>query len=231
MTVLRSALFNVVFFSLTIVLTLTAAAVSVVAPNLTLPVAALWSRSVIRALRIICGIRLEVTGLDRLPDGPALLASHHESALDTIVWLSLLPRPCYVLKQELLRIPFWGQLVRSTRMIAVDRDGGAATMRRLMKAADAAMAAGQQIVIFPEGTRAPAGTLLPLQPGIAALAARTGLPVVPVATNSGTCWGRRAFNQPPGTIRIVVRPPLPAGLRREALMQALRTQLMMGHDE
>ena len=231
MTVLRSALFNVVFFSLTIVLTLTAAAVSVVAPNLTLPVAALWSRSVIRALRIICGIRLEVTGLDRLPDGPALLASHHESALDTIVWLSLLPRPCYVLKQELLRIPFWGQLVRSTRMIAVDRDGGAATMRRLMKAADAAMAAGQQIVIFPEGTRAPAGTLLPLQPGIAALAARTGLPVIPVATNSGTCWGRRAFNKPPGTIRIVVRPPRAAGMRREALMQALKAQLMMGRDE
>jgi 1-acyl-sn-glycerol-3-phosphate acyltransferase len=231
MTLLRSALFNIVFFSLTFVLTLAAAVATWVAPNRVLPVAALWSRAVVRSLRIICGIHLEVTGLDRLPDGPALLASHHESALDTIVWLSLLPRPCYVLKQELLRIPFWGRLIRSTRMIAVDRDGGATTMRRLLRAADGAVAAGQQIVIFPEGTRAPAGTLLPLQPGIAALAARTGLPVYPVATNSGTCWGRRAFNKPPGTIRIIVRPPLAAGLRREALMQALATQLTVRRGE
>ena len=99
-------------------------------------------------------------------------------------------------------MPVWGFWWPRRGMIAVDREGGGAAMRHLLRAGRAAAAAGRQIVIFPEGTRVAPGGHAPLQPGIAALASATGLPVVPVATDSGVLWGRRAFRKRPGTITI-----------------------------
>jgi 1-acyl-sn-glycerol-3-phosphate acyltransferase len=199
-----------------------ATAVRLVAPDRVRWWAELWARSLVVALRVICGIRLEVTGLEHIPRGAALIASAHQSAFDTFVWLTLLPRCCYVLKHELLRIPLFGKLIIATRMIAVDRSAGMAAMRWLMREGTRAAAEQRQIVIFPEGTRSEPGQPRTLQPGVAALAARTGLPVIPVATDSGYCWSRRAFTKRPGTIRIVIGPPIDAGLPRDALMRALQ---------
>lgn len=210
MTVLRSALFNAWFFGVTTVLSVCGAVLLPVAPGLPLPLARLWARLVLGGLRALCGIRWEVRGLEHVPAaGPALLASRHESAFDTLIWLVLLPRCTYVLKRELLRIPLFGRIIRPAGQIAVDRDGGPAALRALVREAEAAAASGRQIVIFPEGTRAEPGRPLPLQPGIAAVAARTGLPVIPVVTDSGHLWGRRAFRKRPGVIRVTLLPPLP----------------------
>lgn len=230
MTWLRSALFNAYFFGITFVLTFVGTAVRLVAPHRVRSVAMLWAHGQVAGARLLCGIRLEVSGLEFLPaDGPALIASRHQSAFDTIVWLTLVPRCCYVLKRELMRIPLFSALIRATGMIAVDRSGGATALRQLMRGADQAVREGMQIVIFPEGTRAEPGAILPLQPGIAALAARTGLPVIPVITDSGRCWGRRAFRKLPGIVHIQVLPPIAAGTPRERLMQeldaALRTEI------
>jgi 1-acyl-sn-glycerol-3-phosphate acyltransferase len=226
MSLLRSTLFNVYFFAATFVLTLFGTVVRIAMPDRALDVARLWARVVLGGLRVICGIRLEVIGQERLRGGgPMLIASAHQSAFDTFVWLALVPRACYVMKQELLRIPLFGPLVQSTGMIAVDRSGGASAMRGLMREADRAVREVRQIVIFPEGTRAEPGTLLPLHPGVAALATRTGLAVVPVVTDSGFCWGRRAFRKRPGTIHIRLLEPIPAGLRREELMRRLESVL------
>ena len=225
MIVLRSVLFYVVFFAGTFVLTLAGTVVRLVAPRRLLPVAVAWARLGLWAARVICGIRLEVSGLEHVPSGPALIASRHQSAFDTLVWFTLLPRCCYVLKHELLRIPLMGQLMTAVGMIAVDRDGGARTIRALVKQGERAVLAGQQIVIFPEGTRADPGALLPLQPGVAALAGRTGLPVIPVITDSGLLWGPRAFHKHPGIIHIVIRPALQAGQGRDAIMLQLRREL------
>ena len=231
MSLLRSALFNAFFFTATFVLTLFGTVVRIVAPDRPLDVARLWARVLVAGARAICGIRLEVFGREHLRAGGAMLiASAHQSAFDTFVWLVLVPRCCYVLKQELLRIPLFGPLVRSTGMIAVDRMGGAGALRGLIREADRATREARQIVIFPEGTRAEPGAVLPLQPGIAALAVRTGLPVVPVVTDSGFCWGRRAFRKRPGTIHIRVLEPIPSGIGRDQLMQrleaALRTKVL-----
>lgn len=230
MILLRSLLFNVWFFSVTTVLSVCGAASLPLAPRLALPIARLWARLVLGGLRRICGIAWEVRGLERLPaDGPALLASRHQSAFDTMVWLLLLPRCTYVVKQELLRIPLFGRIIRPAGQIAVDRAGGPAALRALMREAETAARAGRQIVIFPEGTRAEPGRLLPLQPGIAAIAARTGLPVIPVLTNSGRLWGRRSFRKRPGVIHITLLAPLspadgaPGG--RGRLMQRLTDAL------
>jgi 1-acyl-sn-glycerol-3-phosphate acyltransferase len=230
MTALRSALFNAWFFGVTALLSLGGAPLALLVPGLAFPLARLWARLVLVGLRALCGIRWEVRGLEHVPAaGPALLASHHESAFDTLVWLVLLPRCTYVLKRELRRVPLFGYLTRRAGQIAVDRDGGAAALRALVRETEAAAAAGRQIVIFPEGTRAEPGRLLPLQPGIAAIAARTGLPVIPVVTNSGQRWGRRAFHKHPGVIRITLLPPLRAAEaapgRRARFMQQLAEQL------
>ncbi len=114
-------------------------------------------------------------------------------------------------------------------MIPVDRSAGAAAMRELIRRAGEAASAGQQIVIFPEGTRVAPGLRTKLHPGVAALAARTGLPIIPVATDSGHFWGRRAFRKQAGTIRIAILPPLPTGLPREALMARLEQAYAEGY--
>ena len=222
MTLLRSTLFNLYFFLLTFVLTVALATpVRFLVPRRTLSVAMLWARLLMVGLRVICGIRLSVQGLEHLGPGPALIASAHQSAFDTFVWLTLVPRCCYVLKQELLRIPLFGPLMPLAGMIAVDRRGGAGAMRHLLREGERAVREERQIIIFPEGTRAPVGQHLPLQPGAAALAAKTGLLVIPVVTDSGRCWGRRAFQKRPGTIHIRLLEPLPMGAGREQLMQRL----------
>jgi 1-acyl-sn-glycerol-3-phosphate acyltransferase len=226
MTVLRSALFNLYFFLLTFVLTLVLATPArFLAPHRVLDVARLWARLLLWGVQVICGIRVAITGLERLGAGPALIASAHQSAFDTFIWLTLVPRCCYVLKQELVRIPLFGPLLPLAGMIAVDRSRGASAMRHLLREGDRAVREERQIVIFPEGTRAAPGQPLPLQPGIAALAARTGLPVIPVVTDSGLCWGRRAFQKRPGTINIRLLEPLRAEAGRAELMCGLERAL------
>jgi 1-acyl-sn-glycerol-3-phosphate acyltransferase len=226
MILLRSTLFNVYFFGVTFLLTLAGTVARLFSPDRVMSMAMLWGHAIVAGARVICGIRLEVIGGGALPvSGPALIASRHQSAFDTVVWLTLLPRCCYVLKHELMRIPLFGSLIRASGMIAVDRAGGAAAMRHMLREADRAVREERQIVIFPEGTRAEPGATLPLQPGVAALAARTRLPVIPVITDSGHCWGRRAFNKRPGVIHIRILPPIAAGTSRETLMQELNAAL------
>jgi len=221
MILIRSIIFNIAFFGLTFVLTLAAMLLWAVAPSRELAMPMVWARANVVLLRWICGIRVEISGLDHIPPGAAVIASRHQSAFDTFVWLTLVPRCCYVLKQELLRIPLFGKLILHAGMIAVDRDAGTAALRGLLRGGERAVAEQRQIVIFPEGTRGPPGAMLPLQPGVAALSARVGLPVIPVATDSGLYWGRRAFWKRPGVIRIAIGPPIPSGTPRAELMRAL----------
>jgi len=221
MIVLRSALFNAVFFVATFLIVLPATVVRLVRPEHVMSLVVLWARIGVLAARIICGIRLEVTGLDHIGPGAALIASRHQSAFDTFIWLTLLPRCCYVLKHELLRIPLFGALIKTVRMIPIDREAGGAAIRTLLREADRAVRDDRQIVIFPEGTRSEPGKPGALQPGILALASRTGLPIIPVATDSGLCWGRRAFRKKPGTIHIIIGEPIPPTADRLTLARGL----------
>ena len=225
MITLRSALFNVVFFAVSFLLTLLATPVRIFAPTRVINIAMLWARMLVAAVRIICGIRLDVKGLEHVPPGAVLIASRHQSAFDTFVWLTLLPRCCYVFKDELLRIPLFGSLIKATGMIGVDRRAGGAAVRSLLRQADRAVRDNRQIVIFPEGTRSEPGNPGALQSGIAALSFHTGLPVVPVSTDLGQCWGRRAFHKIPGTIHIIIGQPIDPKSTRKVLMRALEDGL------
>jgi 1-acyl-sn-glycerol-3-phosphate acyltransferase len=221
MTFLRSALFNLFFFVTTFLLSAYGVLGRRVSPQHAYGIVLLWARLQVVAARVLCGIRFSVTGQEHLPQGAGLIASQHQSTFDTMIWMLLVPRCSYVMKRELARIPLFGGLVEPSGMIAVDRDAGGAAMRGLMRDGKRAAAEGRQIVIFPEGTRAAPGSVLPILPGVAALATSTGLPVIPVATDSGRLWGRRAFRKRPGVIRIAILPPLPRRLPRTELLERL----------
>lgn len=222
---LRSLLFNLLFLGGTAVLAVAGLPLLLAPTRVLAAYVRGWARLVVAALEAICGIRLVVTGLEHVPPGPAIIAAKHQSAFDTIVWLMLLPAPVYVLKKELLAIPVYGAMARRLGHIPVDRRAGAAALRRMVRAAAQRLAEGRPIVIFPEGTRAAPGERLPYQPGVAALALATGAPVVPVATDSGLRWGRRAFLKRPGPIHVAVLPPLPPASSRGALMAALEAAI------
>jgi 1-acyl-sn-glycerol-3-phosphate acyltransferase len=194
-----------------------------------------WARSVLWWLALTVGLRARVTGLHNIPAGPAILAAKHQSAFDTVFWLTQEPLPAYVLKRELLWIPIYGWFAARAGMIPVDRKDGARALRRMLRAAQAAIAAGRKIVIFPEGTRTAPGETRAWQPGVAGLV-RLGVPLVPVATDSGAFWGRRSFLKRPGVLTVAVLPAEPPGQPRDALLrraqaavEAESLRLLMSH--
>ena len=222
MTVLRSSLFNLFFFGSTFALALWGLPLRCFARHRIGGLIRFWAKLEIGAARRLCGIRFAVSGREHIPSGSVLIASQHQSTFDTLVWFVLLPGCSYVAKRELTRIPLFGALIRPGGMIVVDRSAGASALRGLVRDARRVLGEGRPIVIFPEGSRAGPGRVLPIQAGVVALATASGRPVVPVLTDSGRFWGRRAFRKEAGTIRIEVRPPLPPGLGRGALTAALQ---------
>jgi 1-acyl-sn-glycerol-3-phosphate acyltransferase len=160
---------------------------------------------------MLLGIRARIEG--EVPRGAVLVAAKHQSMFETIEIVPVLGLPQVVMKRELARIPLWGWLARRYGMIGVDRSGGAAALRQLMKEAEQAVAEGRPIVIFPEGTRVEPGEQPALQPGFAGLYRAFNLPVVPVALDSGRLWPRRGAKRP-GIVTMRFGDPIPPGLPR-----------------
>ena len=165
--------------------------------------------------RWLLGIRVRVEGA--IPAEPVLVASKHESMFETLELIILLPDPAVVVKKELTEIFGWGRAARAHGVIPVDREGSATALRIMMRAARAAVAAGRSIVIFPEGTRTAPGTRAALRPGFAGLYRTLGLPVVPVALDSGRVYPRRGFVKYPGTVTFRFCAPIEPGLKRDVI--------------
>jgi 1-acyl-sn-glycerol-3-phosphate acyltransferase len=182
----------------------------------------LWCGALLFGLRMICGLGSKVEGRGDLPDGPAIIAAKHQSMWETLFLFRDLPRPSFVLKRELGRVPVFGWWAKAAGFIFVDRSAGAKALRSMVTDSQAAIADGAtHIIIFPEGTRVPAGQSAPYHPGVAALARALDLPVVPVAHNSGCFWRHFDRLKVPGTITLQYLSPLPAGTPRAQLMAAL----------
>jgi len=187
-----------------------------------------WAGHVVWLLRRLADIVHEERGRERLPAGGVVIAAKHQSAWDTLIWHLIADDPAVVMKQELLAIPIYGAYCRKSRMIAVDRHGGAKAMRTMLEAARQAVAEGRPIVIFPQGTRTAPGASAaerPYLPGVAALYRGLGVPVVPVALNSGLFWPRRGFLRRPGRIVLEYLEPIPPGLPRGAFMAELESRI------
>ncbi|MBM3564762.1 MAG: 1-acyl-sn-glycerol-3-phosphate acyltransferase, partial [Alphaproteobacteria bacterium] len=189
-----------------------------------------WQRMVFWGLRAICGITWEARGRDRIPAGGVLFACKHQSAWDTMVFYALAADPAYVLKKELMGIPFWGWYVRKTRHVVVDRKAGMKALKDLAQRAQAFLGEGRQVVIFPQGTRVPPGVAKPYLPGVFSIYTETGAPVIPVALNSGLFWGRRSFRKHPGVITIEFLDPMPRGLERKPFSAELKRRVEEASD-
>lgn len=223
MIFLRSLLFNGLFYAWTTLLALAYMPLLLLPPVYMWRAGRFWVRSVFFLLRVIVGLDWRVEGREHLTEGAALIASKHQSAWDTLVFVLLLDRPVYILKQELLQIPLFGAYLKHMGMIAIDRRGKARTLRSLQGQARERLSEGRPIIIFPEGTRTLPGQSHPYQPGVAALykALEDKATLVPAALNSGLFWGRRSFFKRPGRITLRLLPHIPGGLSRHEVMKRL----------
>ena len=168
-----------------------------------------WTRFAIFAARRVCGITWHVEGWDNLPDGPAILLPKHQSTWETFWLPSFLPRQLtFVYKRELHLVPFFGWAMASLHMINIDRSRGQDAFEQVVRQGTEHLQDGWWIVIFPEGTRTPPGSLRRYKTGGARLAVRTGTPVVPIAVNSGEFWARRSFRKLSGEITVSIGAPI-----------------------
>lgn len=215
LTALRSLAFMLVFYSGSLLLVLSALAVSWIAPAAVTDVATAWGWFHRLSARWLLGQKVRVEG--ELPHGPYLYIVKHESMFETIDMLCLFDKPAIVAKRELFDIPLWGRIASRYGLIPVERSAGASAMRVIRAAARAATDAGRPLCLFPEGTRVPHGEAPPLRAGFAGLYALLRLPVVPIAVDSGRVSPRGKFMKRPGTITYKVGEIVPPGLdRREA---------------
>jgi 1-acyl-sn-glycerol-3-phosphate acyltransferase len=174
---------------------------------------------------------VEVRGREFIPEGPAIIASKHQSEWETLIFLHLLCDPVYIMKKELAYIPGYGQFARKMKMIFIDRAGYAKSLRELVKAAQISISTGRALVIFPEGTRVEPGKKLAYRPGIAALYGAIGVPVTPVVHNSGLFWPKQSFRKYAGTIVIRFLEPIEPGLERREFMARLENTMENAADE
>lgn len=184
-----------------------------------------WSKGDLVLLRIIVGQKLKVRGRHNLPKGPALIAAKHQAQWETIALIPLLPNAVVILKKELTKIPVFGWYIRYFGMISVDRSAGSAALKQLAVDARREVDKGRQILIFPEGTRQPVGAPPSYKPGAIFLYGQLGVPMVPVALNSGVLWPRHRFVRYPGTITVSFMPPIPPGLPRAEALARLQSAI------
>ena len=170
-----------------------------------------WSKFTLFGLRWIAGVKVEFRGVEHMPVGACLIAGKHQSMLDVIAPFAVLPDNCFIMKKELAPLPFFGWFAVKTKMIAVDRSAHSKALKDMVRQARLRFAEGRQMLIFPEGTRAPVGAAPDYKPGIAALYRDLDCPCTPMATNSGVHWPAHGFRRYPGTVVYEFLPAIPAG--------------------
>ena len=224
MIVLRSLLFALVQAVATPVFGSIALCIFFLNPFTRYRIITIWSRLIIASARAICGIRYRILGAENIPDKPCIVMSKHQSAWETLAFQVIFPPQAYVVKKELLRIPFFGWGLAVFSPIAIDRSAGTRALKQIEEQGIERLKQGFWIIVFPEGTRIKPGTKGAYHPGGAWLAARSGTTVLPVALNSGEFWGRKAFLKRPGTITVSIGRPIdPAGMKADEINARVET--------
>jgi 1-acyl-sn-glycerol-3-phosphate acyltransferase len=222
---LRSLVFNVLFYLNFLVWVVIALPTFLMPRAAMLRVADWWARCIILLMRIVCNIKVEFRGVDKIPKGPLIVASKHQSMWETISLLRFFEAPFFALKRELRFIPIFGLFLIKTDMIAIDRSAGGRALIAMARRARQEVLRGRQFIIFPEGTRRPVGAPPQYKSGIGLIYTDCGVPCVPVALNSGLFWPRRTFMRYPGTLVVEFLDPLPAGLPRDEFLTRMRNAI------
>lgn len=225
MLVLRSLAFNVLYYVNIVVWMIAILPVLLMPRHVFMRVARVWARFSLWLLRVVAGTRMEVRGRERIPPGGLLVAAKHQSLWETFALLTLFDDPAFILKRELMWIPFFGWYAWKARSVPVDRRAGSQALTRMNQRALEEARRGRQILIFPEGTRRAPGAPPAYKYGVAHLYANLGVACLPVALNSGLFWPRRRFLRRPGTIVVEILEPIAPGLTREAFFPLLQARI------
>ena len=227
MALIRSILFNAVFYVSLILYMIVGLPFLLLPQRYLMMMVRVWSRFFVWLTANLAGIKMEVRGREHLRPGPLLIAAKHQSLWETMALLQFFDDPCFILKRELTYLPLFGWYLSRTGQIPVDRRGGAKVRNELLKRTREAIlsGAGRQLIMFPEGTRRPVGAPPAYRAGIAHVYEALGVAVTPVAMNSGVFWPRRSLKLRPGTIVVEFLPDIPPGLPRETFMQDLETAI------
>lgn len=220
--ILRSWIFTILFALSTIIISI------IFFPFLIFRVKALywtgyvWSKTSLFLLKFICGIDYKVEGRNNVPKVPYLIASKHQSVFETIVFWSIFYIPTFILKKELLSLPFFGIYLRRMKMISIDRKDGRNALKKIIAESEYHIKHKRNIIIFPEGTRTEYGTKKEkYSPGIAALYTGINVPVLPIAINSGKYWPSKGGAKKSGTIVVKLLKPIAPGMDRKKFMANL----------
>ncbi len=180
-------------------------------------------RVVLLMLRLLYEIEYEVRGMENIPKYPFVIASKHQSPLETFIFILLFRNAVFILKRELKWIPFIGLHLIALRMIFINRSDGINAMRHIIKLARMRIAENRSIIIFPEGTRTAAKQKTKYQPGIDALYSVLSVPVLPVALNTGLFWPKSilSMRRNPGKAVIEILPPIYHGLNKNEFLKNL----------
>ena len=225
MIAIRSFFYQLIFLSWTLFLGLMYLPLLLGSRSLMQRAATFWLKGTLSMQAAILGLSYEIRGKENLPDGAVIIAAKHQSAWDTMIFHPLLDDPAFILKKELLSLPFVGWYLQKSGQIAIDRKAGIRALKRMVERARAAISENRQVVIFPEGHRQAPGETGTYHSGVAMLYASLGVPLIPIAVNSGLFWGRNAFLRYPGTIVLHILPPLPTGLDHKAVVAELRQRI------
>jgi 1-acyl-sn-glycerol-3-phosphate acyltransferase len=222
---MRSIVFNALFYLNTLVWLILGLPTFFLPYRATVWIAKSWGRVNLVLLRVVAGIDCEVRGREKIPSGPLIVASKHQSAWETFALLPLFDNPVFIVKRELMWIPIFGWLMRKGRMVPVDRGAGSQALVDMTERARVELADGRQLIIFPEGTRRPAGAEPRYKFGVAPLYAAAGVPCLPVALNSGLFWPRRSIRLRPGTVTVEILDPIAPGLDKDAFFKRLQHEV------
>ena len=171
-----------------------------------------WARFNIWTLKVLCGTRYRVKGAENIPEGPSVIISNHQSAWETLCFQNIFPLQSYLIKRELLWIPFFGWGLALNRPVPIDRSQKNRALQQLIRQGIKRLQEGRWLVIFPEGSRIKPGVPARFQPGGAMIASKFNCPIVPVCHNGGVFWPKRGFLKYPGVIDVCIGPAvLPEG--------------------
>lgn len=185
-----------------------------------------WTKGAKWLLRVFCNIKVNVKGLENLPkENGYILASKHESAMETVLFHCIVPHVFYIFKHELLWIPLANLHAIKTGCIAIDRSAGGSAMRKMLEKTKKHLSEGLNLVIFPEGTRVAPDAPTKCAPGIAFLYANCNVPVVPVALNTGYCWAKNKTLKHAGVVTMSFLKPIEPGLEKREFLHKLENEL------
>jgi 1-acyl-sn-glycerol-3-phosphate acyltransferase len=222
---LRSLVYNVLFYLLLLFWMVVALPTYLMPARAFMAVAKTWARSSIWLLRVVCNTKVDYRGIEKIPKGPLIVASKHQSMWETFALLQFFDRPMFIYKRELGYIPLFGWYLVKSKMIGVDRSGGMRSLMEMARRAPRDVRGGRQLIIFPEGTRRPVGAAPDYKTGVGQIYVNSGVPCIPVALNSGLFWPRRTFMRYPGTLVVEFLDPLPPGLTRKEFIARISTSI------